>query len=49
MSIRELLTVCRASIIMSKQLRGLRKDDTFIMDHVQNSNFSGREINMITK
>jgi hypothetical protein len=49
MSIREFLALCRSSITMSKPPKGLRADDTFIMDHALNSKFSRHKINMMNK
>ena len=43
MGIREFLSSCRASIIMRDPPKGLRAEDTFIMDHVLNSNLTKKK------
>jgi ribonuclease HI len=48
-SIREFLAKCNASIVMSKRPKVMREKDSFIMDHVMQSNMSSVEVNMVNK
>ena len=48
-SIREFLAKCKASIVMRKRPKVLRERDSFIMDHMMQSNMSSAEVNMVNK
>jgi hypothetical protein len=48
-SIRSFLKKCDASIILGEKPRVMREYNSYIMDHVLNSNMSRFEINMVNK